>query len=161
MNSILCGVWKLHGVSNEIVLKILHIYLLRSTINLTGSSEFAMLGEAFTWTCDMFVPPGQSVNAVKFYRNQILCVAIGHLNNECLTQSAHPKYIYRCLSDNMYTLTIPAKNMTVYEQGSTWRCQYVVNYSFRSTDVILKIASKIYIIHIYEIAEQDNFCHLF
>lgn len=101
----------------------------------------------------MFVAPGQSVNAVKFYRNHIPCVVIGHLNNECLTQSAHPKYIYRCLSDYVYTLTIPAENMTVYEQGSTWRCENVFNSSFRSTDVVLKIASKIYIIHIYEIEE--------
>lgn len=91
----------------------------------------------------MFVAPGQSVNAVKFYRNHIPCVVIGHLNNECLTQSAHPKYIYRCLSDYVYTLTIPAENMTVYEQGSTWRCENVFNSSFRSTDVVLKIASKI------------------
>lgn len=109
----------------------------------------------------MFVPPGQSVNAVKFLRNQIFCGAIGYKNNECLTQSAHPEYIYRCRSGYVYTLTIPAENMTVYEQGSTWSCQNVFNYSFRSTDVVLKIASKIYIIHIYEITEQDNLCHLF
>lgn len=101
----------------------------------------------------MFLPSGQSVNAVKFYRNHILCVAIGNLNNECLTQSAHPKYIFRCLSDYVYTVTIPSENMTVYEQGSTWSCEYVFNSIYRSTDVVLKIASKIYIIHIYEIAE--------
>lgn len=149
-----CVVFESNTVFQMKLFKKYYIYIfLGQQYNLTGSSEFAVLGEAFTWTCDMFVPPGQSVNAVNFFRNQNLLGAIGYKNKECLTQSAHPKYIYICLSDYVYTLTIPAENMTVYQQGSTWSCEYVFNYSFRSTDVVLKIASKIYIIHIYEIAE--------
>lgn len=43
---------------------------------------------------------------------------------------------------HVYTLTIPAENMTEMEQGSMWRCGYVGNSSYRSSDVMLKIASK-------------------
>lgn len=107
--------------------------------NLTGSSEFAVLGEAFTWTCDMYVPPGESLNAVSFYRNQALCAVIGHKDKKCLYQSENSRYIYRCQSEYVYTLTIPAQNMTILEQGSMWICRYVVDSSYRSTDVILKI----------------------
>lgn len=101
----------------------------------------------------MYVPPGQSVNAVNFYRNQALCAVIGHKDNKCVYLNENPRYTYRCQSDYVCTLTILAENMTTYEQGSMWICRYVVNSSYRSTDVILKIASKIYIIHMYEIAE--------
>lgn len=110
--------------------------------NLTGSSKFALLGETFTWTCRMFVPTNQTAKAVLFYRNNKLVVAIGHINNECITQSANIKYTYACLSDYVYTLTIPAENMTEMEQGSMWRCGYVGNLSYRRVDVMLKIASK-------------------
>lgn len=48
------------------------------------------MGETFTWTCDMYVPPGQSVNAVNFYRNQSLCAVIGHKDNECVYLSEKP-----------------------------------------------------------------------
>lgn len=58
-----------------------------------------MLGEAFTWTCDMYVPPGESVNAVSFYRNQAVCAVIGHKDKKCLYQSENSNYIYRCQSD--------------------------------------------------------------
>nr|XP_034303739.1 titin-like isoform X4 [Crassostrea gigas] len=108
--------------------------------NLTGSSKFALLGETFTWTCRMFVPTNQTAKAVLFYRNNNLVVAIGHINNDCITQSANIKYTYTCLSDYVYTLTIPAENMTEMEQGSMWRCGYVGNSSYRSSDVMLKIA---------------------
>lgn len=113
---------------------------------MTGSSEFASLRQAYTWTCSMFVPPEQTTNGVKFYRDNILCVLIGYLNNDCINQSANPRYRYECLSENVYTLTIPAENMTGYEQGSMWRCEYVFNSSYRSSDVIIKIASKTYFI---------------
>lgn len=116
---------------------------------MTGSSEFASLRQAYTWTCSMFVPPEQTVKGVMFYRNNILCILIGYLNNDCVNQSANPRYTYACLSDYVYTLTIPAENMTEYEQGSLWRCEYVVNSSYRSSDVIIKIASKIYFIYIH------------
>uniref|UniRef100_A0A8W8LD40 Ig-like domain-containing protein n=1 Tax=Magallana gigas TaxID=29159 RepID=A0A8W8LD40_MAGGI len=108
---------------------------------MTGSSEFASLRQAYTWTCSMFVPPEQTVKAVKFYRNNILCALIGYLNNDCVNQNYNSRYTYRCLSDNVYTLTIPAENMTEYEQGSLWRCESVVNSSYRSSEVIIKIAS--------------------
>ena len=41
-------------------------------------------------------------------------------------------------------LTIPAENMTEYEQGSVWMCQYPGDSSFRSPNVTLEIASKIF-----------------
>lgn len=111
---------------------------------MTGSSEFASLRQSYTWTCSMFVPTEQTIKGVKFYRNNVLCVFIGYVNNDCVIQSANPNYTYRCLSDYVYTLTIPAENMTEYEQGSLWRCEYMFNSSYRSSDVIIKIASKIY-----------------
>lgn len=116
---------------------------------MTGSSEFAIQGQAFTWTCSMFIPSGETANGVIFYRNNSLCVVIGFLDNNCVNQSANPRYTCKCLSDFVYTLTIPAENMTEYEQGSIWRCVYVVNNNYRSSDVILKIASKIYMYFIH------------
>lgn len=112
-----------------------------------------MLGQALTWTCDMFVPAGQTVNAVQFSRDENVLVAIGHINNDCTIQSSTTRYIYACSSDHVYTLTIPAENMTEMEQGSMWRCGYVVNSSYRSSDVMLKIASKTTCIHMYIIVE--------
>lgn len=111
--------------------------------NLTGSSELAELGQAFTWTCDMFVPPGNTINAVRFYRNSVVCVVIGYrnLDNTCLYYSLNPRYTYACLSDDVFTLTIPAENMTEMEQGSMWRCQN--NHNYKSSEAILNIASKI------------------
>lgn len=112
--------------------------------NLTGSSELAELGQAFTWTCDMFVPPGNTLNAVRFYRNTASCVDIGHVDNNCRNQNYNSRYTYACLSDYVYTLTIPAENMTEMEQGSMWRCQHIFHryYSFKSSEAILHIASK-------------------
>lgn len=111
--------------------------------NLTGSSEFAVLGEAFTLTCDMFVPPGYTSHAVKFFRNNKSCVDIGNKNITCATQSENCGYSYKCLSESMFSLTIPAENMTGYENGSKWRCDYVVNVAgYASPEIILNIASK-------------------
>uniref|UniRef100_A0A8W8LC32 Ig-like domain-containing protein n=1 Tax=Magallana gigas TaxID=29159 RepID=A0A8W8LC32_MAGGI len=128
--------------------------------NMTGSSEFASLRQAYTWTCSMFVPPEQTVKGVMFYRNNILCVLIGYLNNDCVNQSANPRYTYACLSDYVYTLTIPAENMTEYEQGSLWRCKYVVysNNGYRSSDVIIKIASPptVHMLSQQDILEERN-----
>lgn len=111
--------------------------------NMTGSSEFAVLGEAFTWTCSMFVLPGQTTNAVIFFRNNFVCGVIGYRNNVCVNQSVNPRYTYGCLSDYAYTLTIPTDNMTEYEQGSMWSCENVFNSNYRSSKAILNIAGKI------------------
>uniref|UniRef100_A0A8W8LC53 Ig-like domain-containing protein n=1 Tax=Magallana gigas TaxID=29159 RepID=A0A8W8LC53_MAGGI len=109
--------------------------------NLTGSSEFAVLGEAFTWTCDMFVPPGYTSNAVKFFRDNKLCVVIANTNAACATQRDNCGYSYKCVSESVFSLTIPAENMTEYENGSKWRCDYVVNVAGNaSPQIVLNIA---------------------
>lgn len=119
-------------------------------INYTGQqyilsgSEFAVLGEAFTWTCDTSQFANKYTSAIKFYRNEDnLCVVLYQVNDKCTNQSANPRYTYGCSSESTYTLTIPAENMTEYEQNSKWRCEYVFNSSYRSPNMILKIASKI------------------
>lgn len=91
----------------------------------------------------MFIPPEQTINAVKFHRDNFTCAAIGQIKGICTVQTANDIYRYECLSEYMYTLTIPAQNMTEYEQGSAWSCEYVVNAMYRSPVVILSIASKI------------------
>nr|XP_022344647.1 hemicentin-1-like [Crassostrea virginica] len=100
------------------------------------------MGVAFNWTCEMFIPPDQSINAVTFYRNNTRCASIGHLNGNgnCVIVDANPTYIFRCLSEFSYTMTIPAENMTEYEQGSVWRCEYFGDGNFKSPDVTLTIA---------------------
>lgn len=137
------GTYSLHGglASSSNLLKSITVVKGSQQFNMTGSSEFASLRQSYTWTCSMFVPPGQTINAIKFYKDSLLCVAIGYTKNDFFKQSANPRYTYGCLSDYVYTLTIPAENMTEYEQGSLWRCEYVFNSSYRSSDVILKIAS--------------------
>lgn len=91
----------------------------------------------------MFIPPEQTINAVKFHRDHYACAAIGQMRGNCTVQDANDRYRYECSSDFMYTLTIPAQNMTEYEKGSAWSCEYVVNSMYRSPVVILSIASKI------------------
>ena len=56
--------------------------------------------------------------------------------------STDPKYTFGCLSKYIYTLTIPAENMTEYEQGSVWRCEDFGYSRVKSSDVTLKISSK-------------------
>lgn len=101
-----------------------------------------MLGEAFTWTCDMFVPPDDTVSFVKFYRNNVLCVLIGSTSSGCATQSPLPRYSYSCVSDRVYSLTIPSGSMNEFEQGSIWRCEYHNNPMYKSPNITLNIASK-------------------
>lgn len=101
-----------------------------------------MLREAFTWTCDMFVPPNGTTSFVKFYRNNVLSVLIGSTGSDCLTQSPNPSYTYGCLSDKSFTLTIPAENLTEFEQGSVWRCEYHNRPLYKSPDITLIIAGK-------------------
>lgn len=112
--------------------------------NITGSSTLAVLGEEFTWTCSMFTPPKQTVNAVRFYRGNLVCAAIGLVTGKCTVQILNDRYTYGCLSNSIYTLTIPAQNMAEYEQRSTWSCKYVSNSSYRSPDAILKIAIEVH-----------------
>lgn len=107
--------------------------------NLTGSTEFAMLGHAFNWRCDMFIPPNQTNNGIKFFRNKVLCVIMSSTSN-CNKNILNLNYTYSCVSKLAYTLTIPAKNMTEDEQNSTWSCFAVTDARYRSPDAILKIA---------------------
>lgn len=91
----------------------------------------------------MFIPPGQTINAVRFHRDNYACASIGQMRGNCTVQAANDRYRYECSSEFMYTLTIPAQNMTEYDKGSAWSCEYVVNSIYRSPVVVLKIASKI------------------
>ena len=113
--------------------------------NLTGSSNYAVPGDDFTWTCEMFIPVGETINAVKFYRNSELCVVIGHESGKCLIKNPNPRYIYSCTSVSTYTLTITSEILTEFEEGSVWNCEYARNETFRSSDMGLRIASKNYI----------------
>lgn len=91
----------------------------------------------------MFIPPGQTINAVRFHRDNYACASIGQMRGNCTVQASNDRYRYECSSEFMYTLTIPAQNMTEYEKGSAWSCEYVVNSIYRSPVVVLNIASKI------------------
>lgn len=105
-----------------------------------------MLGNAFNWTCGMYIPPGNNITGVVFRRNNNLVVVIGYIDSTCRTQSSATRYKYWCSSESNYLLSIPAQNMTEYEQGSVWRCEYVAiveGHIYRSPDMVLYIASKI------------------
>lgn len=112
------------------------------TVSLTGSSKFAELGQAFTWTCE--VAPEQPEQAVKYYRNEKLCAAVGFKDGTCIKQTDNYRYTYDCLTGSRFTLTIPAENLTEDEQGSVWRCLTISHSSVNSSTVTLEIASKIY-----------------
>lgn len=73
-----------------------------------------------------------------------MCVGIGYVSGSCQINSNNPRYIYGCLSENAYTLTIPADNMTEYEQNSQWDCESIANASYRSSSIILNIAGTVY-----------------
>lgn len=92
----------------------------------------------------MSVPPGYSVAAVNFKRDNVLACVVGYKYSKCTPQSEQPRYSCTCLSNLSFTLTIPAENMTIYEQKSKWICDYVqiVNSSYRSRNTTLNIASK-------------------
>lgn len=113
-------------------------------LNLTGSSEYAFPGKAFTWTCAFLKPKEISTNYVFFIRNaSTKCVGIGYINGVCRIDSYISKYTYKCLSENIYSLTIPAENMTTDEQNSQWHCTSIVNSNYRSSSILLKVASKL------------------
>ena len=107
---------------------------------MTGSSEIAVLGKDFTWTCEMFVPPRETINGVRFLRNNASCAHVGHLDGTCFYDIFNTRYTYGCSSPFIYTLTIPAENMTKYEQGSMWMCEYFYDSGFRSLVVTLHLA---------------------
>nr|XP_022339540.1 uncharacterized protein LOC111134632 isoform X4 [Crassostrea virginica] len=121
--------------------------------NLTGSSEYAVLHEVFMWTCVIFIPPGRTMSAVAFYRNSVLCAVVGNLNNKCVTDISNNRYMYGCSSAISYTLTIPAENMTKYEQGSVWKCVYFGDSRFKSLDVTLITAVDV---HNVSLVPSDN-----
>lgn len=91
----------------------------------------------------MFLPPYQSAIGVFFYRNNNRTALVGMKDGTCITQSADPRYSYECLTENVFSLTIPAEKMTEFEQKSAWKCDYVFNASYRSSEVILNISSKL------------------
>lgn len=109
--------------------------------NLTGSSNFATLGRNFTWSCEMFVPEGQSLFFITFLRNGLGCGIVGEIRQNCTILNPNPNYTYGCLSKTTYTLTIPAESMTENELNSVWRCKYFA-LDIGSPNVILNIASK-------------------
>lgn len=123
--------------------QIINFHNLGQEYTLAGSTQYAALGEDFTWTCTMYIPPNQKLNSIKFYRDSILCVALFQIDGKCTNQSPNPKYIYGCLEDSIYTLTIPAENMTEIEQHSKWRCVYGLDAGYKSSEEILDIKSKI------------------
>lgn len=111
-------------------------------MNLTRSSEYASLEKAFNLTCRILKPQELSTDYVFFKRNfSTKCVGIGHVNGVCRIDSYVSKYTYKCLSENIFSLTIPAENMTEDEQNSEWHCESIVNSSYRSSSIFLKIAS--------------------
>lgn len=113
-------------------------------LDLTGSSKYAILGKAFTWTCAILKPQEISTNYVFFKRNaNNKCVGIGYINGVCRIDSYISTYTYNCLSENIYSLTIPADNMTKDEQNSQWHCESVVDSGYRSSSLLLRIASKL------------------
>lgn len=118
------------------------VHILGQVYNLTGSSNYAVPGDDFTWTCEMFIPVGETINAVKFYRNSELVVVIGHESGKCLVKNPNPRYVYSCTSVSTYTLTITSEILTEFEQGSVWNCEYAGKETLRSSDMGLRIASK-------------------
>lgn len=123
-------------------------------MNLTGSSNYAVLGKTFTWTCTILKPQNLQSNYVFFKRNfSGRCVGIQQTNGNCTKTIENYSYTYECVSENIYTLTIPANNMTEVEQNSKWHCESVVSSSFSSPVMTLKIAIEVYNI---TISPNDN-----
>ena len=92
----------------------------------------------------MFVPTGQTLNGIIFFRDGSLCGQMGVIGGNCKTFALNPRYVFECQQDNQhrFTLTIPAENMTESEQSSIWQCRYV-DESVWSPMETLTIASKI------------------
>lgn len=90
----------------------------------------------------MFLPPGGTLSTVKFYRNYILCVSMGSTSSGCVIQNALPRYNYNCVSDLVYSLTIPAESMTEFEYDSFWKCEYYHEPLYKSPNIHIKFAGK-------------------
>ena len=89
----------------------------------------------------MSKPPHQTINVVSFYRNSTYVGTVGRFpNGTCATDSFHPRYDYRCVTDNVFSLIIPGDNMTEYENNSVWQCQYFGDGHYRSSNQLLQIA---------------------
>ena len=89
----------------------------------------------------MTIPPGQTINAVTFTRNGIGVGLVGRFSNgTCASFDTHPRYNYRCDTDDIFSLLIPADNMTEYENNSVWQCLYPGDGNYKSSDQLLKIA---------------------
>lgn len=104
--------------------------------------------ETFIWTCEMYLPNGRNTYAVIFKRNTTPCGSVGYINGGCTVgKGANTRYKLECTAiQTSFTLTIPAENMTEYEQGSRWYCEYIEpidNILITSPSVILTIRSKI------------------
>lgn len=93
----------------------------------------------------MNIPNGTYVNAVKFYRSDRVCAIIGYIKDKCYLEIYNDRYRYECLPESMhqYTLTLPAENMTEFEQSVIWYCESA-DGSYASPKVSLRIASKLF-----------------
>ncbi|XP_061193392.1 synaptogenesis protein syg-2-like [Saccostrea echinata] len=111
--------------------------------NLTGTSEIALLGQQFTWTCQMVIPSQESHAVVRFYRNETNVGLVG-IVSYCRGLSIDPKYNYSCTSQTEFNLIIPSENMTEEENNTIWRCSYVFSGSpsFSSIQKRLIIGNK-------------------
>lgn len=108
--------------------------------NLTGSSNYAELEEAFTWTCSMILPPDSEVDSVTFRRYQKTACVVGYVKSKCLALSEINGYKCECITRQSFNLTIPAENMTKFEQNSSWRCEHTVIADYQSAYHSLIIA---------------------
>lgn len=97
-----------------------------------------------------------SGNGVTFERNGKICGIMVQNGNECSTFDMNPRYILTCISEYSYALTIPAENMTEYEEGSVWWCYYPADGRYKSPDVVLNIASKIKITYTCIITKENE-----
>ncbi|XP_056013216.1 hemicentin-2-like isoform X1 [Ostrea edulis] len=108
--------------------------------NLTGSSEMASLGQQFTWTCQMTLPPSQTQVYIRFYRNETSAATVGY-NTQCQGFGVNSRYNYSCTTPREFNLIIPAQSVTQQEQYTVWRCAYYSGFlSYSSVQKQLVIA---------------------
>lgn len=102
----------------------------------------ASLGQEFTWTCQMTIPPSQTQVFIRFYRNETGVGFVGY-TTECQGLSVNPRYTYTCTTEREFNLVIPQENMTEEEQNTVWRCAYFGGSpSYSSIQRQLVVASK-------------------
>lgn len=107
---------------------------------MTATPKLALLDHIFTWTCEMFAPPGV-ISGITFIRNNKPVAVLVHKSGRCESTKKDPRYLYEC-AEFTYNLIIPAENMTEFEQGSVWRCFYPGNGTYTSQNATLNVASK-------------------